>query len=200
MVCAVGTASSTSRGSACSFVFVWTSTTGDPPETVTVSSTAPTFRSALIVAVKFDPSSMPSRLTVAKPGSVNVSPYVPGRRFSIRYTPLASVLAERTPSISAGLLASTVTPGSTPPVASFTTPANALCAPAVAGSTSELASVYTSVKIRPLIMPFTMPVPPSQRTASRSFTRPQLLEARPRQDQMRPAQGEGVPQQFLRPQ
>jgi hypothetical protein len=120
---------------------------------------------------------------------VNVSAYVPGRRFSILYTPLASVLAVRTPSISAGLLASTITPGNTPAVASFTTPANALCAPAVAGSTSEHASAYTSVKIRLLItpFPFIMPVPPSQRNANRSLTRPQLLEARPRKDQMRPA-------------
>ena len=52
MVCADGTASSTSRFSACSFVLVCTSTTGEAPATVTVSSTAPTLMSAFIVAVK----------------------------------------------------------------------------------------------------------------------------------------------------
>ena len=49
------------------------STIGDSAETVIVSSIAPTFRSALIVAVKSDVSSMPSRLTMLKPGSVNVT-------------------------------------------------------------------------------------------------------------------------------
>ena len=38
-----------------------------------VSSTAPTFRSALIVAVKSDVSSTFSRLTVLNPGRVNVT-------------------------------------------------------------------------------------------------------------------------------
>ena len=45
---------------------------GAMEETVTVSSTAPTFISALIVAVKFDWSSMPSFLTVENPGRLNV--------------------------------------------------------------------------------------------------------------------------------
>ena len=49
------------------------STTGLAPETVTVSSSAPTFRSALTVAVKVAGSSMPSRLTVENPGSVKVT-------------------------------------------------------------------------------------------------------------------------------
>ena len=40
----------------------------------------------------------------------------------MRYWPLPSVTAERTFSISAGLAASTVTPGSTAPEVSFTTP------------------------------------------------------------------------------
>jgi hypothetical protein len=38
-------------------VLLCTSTTGDAPDTVTDSSSAPTFSSALIVAVKFDGSS-----------------------------------------------------------------------------------------------------------------------------------------------
>ena len=49
------------------------STTGLAPETVTVSSSAPTLRSAFTVAVKVAGSSMPSRLTVENPGSVKVT-------------------------------------------------------------------------------------------------------------------------------
>ena len=45
----------------------------EDPETVIVSAMAPTFRSALMVAVNEPVSSMPSRLTVAKPDSVNVT-------------------------------------------------------------------------------------------------------------------------------
>ena len=50
-----------------------TSTIGDSPVTVIVSSSAPTFRSAFTVATKLPDSSMPSRLTVVKPGSENVT-------------------------------------------------------------------------------------------------------------------------------
>ena len=46
---------------------------GDSPVTVIVSSMAPTFRSALTVAVKEPVSSIPSRLTVLKPVSVKVT-------------------------------------------------------------------------------------------------------------------------------
>jgi hypothetical protein len=42
---------------------------------------------------------------------------------TIRYWPLPSVVAVRTFSMSAGLVASTVTPGNTAPEASLTTPA-----------------------------------------------------------------------------
>ena len=51
----------------------WTSTIGDSPVTVTVSVTAPTRSSAFTVAVNEPVSSMPSRLTVVKPGSVKVT-------------------------------------------------------------------------------------------------------------------------------
>jgi hypothetical protein len=51
----------------------WTSTTGDSPLTVTVSSRAPTFISADTLAVADPASSIPSRLTVLKPVSVNVT-------------------------------------------------------------------------------------------------------------------------------
>ena len=50
-----------------------TSTMGDSPVTVMVSSSAPTRISVLTVAVNDDVSSMPSRLLVLKPGSVNVT-------------------------------------------------------------------------------------------------------------------------------
>jgi len=53
---------------------LWTSTTGDCPETVTDSSSPPTFSSALIVAVKLAGNSIRSRVNVLKPGSVNDRP------------------------------------------------------------------------------------------------------------------------------
>src|SRR5204863_5631752 len=75
-----------------------------------------------IVAVNEPESSMPSRLTVENPVSVNVTAYVPARRSTIRYWPEPSVTAERVFSISTGLETSTVTPGSTAPDVSLTTP------------------------------------------------------------------------------
>jgi hypothetical protein len=51
----------------------WTSTTGDSPDTVTVSSIAPTRISALTGTVVSAGTMMPSRLNVLKPGSVNVT-------------------------------------------------------------------------------------------------------------------------------
>src|SRR6188474_3005370 len=54
----------------------------------------------------------------------------------IRKTPCVSVIAVRTCSMSAGLLTSTWTPGSTAPDVSLTTPAMLLCADAAAGSRS----------------------------------------------------------------
>jgi hypothetical protein len=52
---------------------LWTSTIGDSPVTTIVSSSEPMRSSASIVAVNDPDSSMPSRLTVLKPGSVKVS-------------------------------------------------------------------------------------------------------------------------------
>jgi hypothetical protein len=60
---------------------------------------------------------------VLNPVSVNVTTYTPGRKSTMRYWPFASVSAVRTFSISTSLLASTVTPGSTAPEVSLTTPA-----------------------------------------------------------------------------
>jgi hypothetical protein len=54
--------------------------------------------------------------------SVNVTAYVPGRKSMMRNWPVPSVTALRTLSIKASLAASTVTPGSTAPDASRTTP------------------------------------------------------------------------------
>src|SRR5262249_39833260 len=76
---------------------------------------------------------IPSRFDVAKPGSVNVTEYVPGRRFSMRYCPVPSVITDRTFSINAGLAASTVTPGSTAPEPSLTTPVMDAWARAIEG-------------------------------------------------------------------
>ena len=52
---------------------LWTSTIGLSPVTVTVSASAPTFRSALMVAVNEPVSSIPSRLKVLNPVSVKVT-------------------------------------------------------------------------------------------------------------------------------
>jgi hypothetical protein len=62
-----------------------TSTTGVSPDTVTVSSRAPTFKSPFTVAMNVAVSSMPSRLNVLKPGSENVTAYTPGLRSTMRY-------------------------------------------------------------------------------------------------------------------
>src|SRR6476660_9629100 len=52
----------------------------------------------------------------------------------MRYRPLPSVTAVRTFSMSAGLAASTVTPGSTAPVVSLTSPARMACAATTRGT------------------------------------------------------------------
>src|SRR5262249_8499482 len=78
-------------------------------------------------------SSSPSRLTVVKPVKEKVTAYVPPGRSRILYWPSESVTTVRVFSMSAGLDASTVTPGSTAPDVSRTTPAIALvpCALAI---------------------------------------------------------------------
>jgi hypothetical protein len=73
--------------------------------------------------VKVPVNSIPSRLTVLNPGSANVTVYVPGGSSSMRYWPVPPLTTDRTFSMSAGLEASTVTPGSTAPDPSFTCPA-----------------------------------------------------------------------------
>ena len=76
-------------------------------------------------------------MTVAKPGSVKVTLYVPGGRSGIRYCPASSLTPLRTFVISAGLDASIVTPGSTAPEVSRTVPAR-LCAAARLGSAPRI--------------------------------------------------------------
>src|SRR5215467_9322410 len=102
-----------------------------------VSATDPTFRSALIVMTPAPLTSTFSRLTVLKPVSVNVTVYEPGSNSVSRYCPVLSVTALRDFSISAELAASTVTPGSTAPDESFTTPASVACANAEAGTAAS---------------------------------------------------------------
>src|SRR5438477_10118798 len=114
---------------------------GVAPLTVIVSSTAPTFMSALMLAANEPVSSMPSRFTVLKPVSVNETEYVPGRRLTIRDWPVPSETAERVFSMRAGLETSTVTPGNTAPDVSFTTPVIDACANATAGNRTRHANM-----------------------------------------------------------
>ena len=118
----VGTVVSSSWPITRCFAELWTSTTGDSPATVTVSWTEPTFISTLTDAANNPLNSTPPRLTVLKPVTENVTWYTPGRRSAIRYWPAPSVTTDRLFSISVGLAASTVTPGSTAPEESRTTP------------------------------------------------------------------------------
>src|SRR5262245_5526038 len=110
-----------------------TSTIGDSPVTVTVSATVPTCMSASILTTPVPDTMTSSRFKVENPASVNVTVYVPGCRLSIRYCPAASVNAVRLFSISTGLDASMVTPGSTAAEGSLTVPARVACANATAG-------------------------------------------------------------------
>src|SRR5215471_5149163 len=120
-----------------SCVTACTSTIGDWPVTVTVSATVPTLSSTSIAAVNDPVSSIPSRLYGENPGSVTVTVYAPGLRSMMRYWPVPSVTAERTRSISAGLVASTVAPGNRAPLESLTTPVMDPCAIAVAGTNAN---------------------------------------------------------------
>ena len=79
----------------------------------------------MIVVTPAPVSSMASRLTVENPDSVNVTVYVPGFRSTMRYWPVPSVTTVRDFSMSAGLAASTLTPGRMAPDESLTMPATA---------------------------------------------------------------------------
>ena len=69
----VGNASSVARDSVVCCRTFCRSTTGVSPETVIVSASSPTFKSALTVAVNPAVSSSPSRFNVLKPGKVKVT-------------------------------------------------------------------------------------------------------------------------------
>src|SRR4029450_4838292 len=73
---------------------------------------------------------------------------MPGRRSMIRYCPEPSVTAVRDLSISAGLEASTVTPGNTAPDASRTVPVREACANTVAGRKETASAITHFVRVR----------------------------------------------------
>src|SRR5882724_1143267 len=129
-----------------------TSTTGDAPLTVTVSWSDATFSSTLTVAVNPTPMLMPSRITMPKPPSSYWTEYTPGATPGRRYTPSSLVTVVRAP-WSAGLVAVTVTPGSTPPLASATRPFNdpvvapTDCALAPAAVSASIASTHTPTRM-----------------------------------------------------
>jgi hypothetical protein len=70
---AVGSDVMTSLATTDSRRAVCTSTIGDSPVTVIVSSSVPTFSSALTLNVAVPASSIPSRLTVLNPANANVT-------------------------------------------------------------------------------------------------------------------------------
>ncbi len=126
----------------------WVSTMGDSALTVTVSVIAPTFNSTFTGAVKPVVSSMPSAdgvETGQRKGHLIdtwtqvddlVLPFFIGRRRTTR-------------SMSAGLFASTVTPGMTAPVVSFTTPAMApVWATAIPGMETRMDKTAHDLKNR----------------------------------------------------
>src|SRR5262245_14966203 len=131
-----------------------TSTIGLSPETVTVSATAATRKSALIVAMNVADSSTLSRRNVVNPASENVTTYVPARRSTMRYCPAPSVTTDRLCSISDGLEASTVTPGRTAPDESRTTPViDACCANAADGTRIADHNTMAASRLANLMMP-----------------------------------------------
>ena len=68
-----GSVSMTSRVMTCVLDACVTSTCGACPDTVTVSSSAPTFKSAFTVTTTADGRSIPSRTTVLNPVRENVT-------------------------------------------------------------------------------------------------------------------------------
>ena len=80
----IGAARSRSPSTVSVLVGTPVETIGDSPETVIVSSSAPTFRSTSTVKLLPARMRMPSRLKVAKPVSSAVSVTTPGGRFCSR--------------------------------------------------------------------------------------------------------------------
>jgi hypothetical protein len=88
-----------------------------------------------------------------KPVSLNVREYVPGLRLGMRYCPASSVTAMRTFSMSAGLEASTVTPGSTPPDWSLTVPVRVPCAKTSDGKRVTATRIKTGIDALRMVSP-----------------------------------------------
>jgi len=98
------------------------STSGEAPETVIVSVTAPTFISESTRAVNPTVSRTPSRRTFWNPASSNTTVNTPMGSGDRRYSPRSSVTLTTDGTCSDGLVAVTVTPGNTPFVLSVTIP------------------------------------------------------------------------------
>ena len=127
-----------------------TSTSGLSPVTVIVSSSAPTCSSTLTFAVTPALMLIPSRRMTLNPGNVKLTSYVPVLRSMRLKRPSPSVNTTRTPSIRAGLDASTVTPGRTPPELSVTSPPMppVLCADAVGANSNTPTSIPKPIRLR----------------------------------------------------
>src|SRR6267378_1031014 len=83
---------------------------------------------------------------------------MPGRKSTILYWPSPSVMAARTFSMSAGLDASTVTPGSTAPVLSLTEPAMIpVCAWAMPDAAIRTATVQLATDLQDIPPPHGKP-------------------------------------------
>jgi hypothetical protein len=97
------------------------------PISVSIPAVVPGRMAAFTVAVKELVTSTPSTMTVLNSGTVNVTTYVPDCNPTIRYAPSGSVTTVRVLSMSAGLEASTLTPGSLSPEGPRTMPAIPPC-------------------------------------------------------------------------
>ncbi len=118
--------------------------------TVTDSCSEASFIAASTVIVWRTGTTIPSRISGAKPVSSNVSLYVPELTAGKRYKPLEPVTAVWVPII-AGPDTVTVTPGRTPPWSSTTLPTNSpndwpVCA--AAGSTATASSSASAATTR----------------------------------------------------
>src|SRR5437867_11984515 len=76
----------------------------------------------------------------------------------IRYMPLSSLRVERDLSISAGLPASTETPGRTAPLWSLTTPVNVLCAQPSGTSTARHTNTPKTPMTKGMVFDFLIPL------------------------------------------
>src|SRR5437016_2219528 len=109
----------------------------------------------------------------------------------MRYCPVPSEAAERTFSMSAGLAASTVTPGSTAPDESLTVPAITACAEAAVGMSAIHASnvrILTTTRITHLAVRVVAQIKRSEVIYLSRENAPRLLDscASSRNDRRRP--------------